>query len=162
ATRSRCASASWSSRAVARRRAASGIDDLLMVVLLMGVSGSGKSTVGRLLAEQLGWEFIDGDDFHPPENVAKMGRGEALTDDDRAGWLTTLRGLIDDRLQAGRSASLACSALRESYRERLRAGRTAEVPLVYLRGDEALLRSRLTERRGHFMKVDLLESQLAT
>jgi gluconokinase len=133
-----------------------------MVVLLMGVSGSGKTTVGTLLAEQLGWEFFDGDDFHPEENVAKMRAGEPLTDADRAPWLARLRTLVDRLLDAGRPAVLACSALRDAYRRQLRAGHEGQVQVVYLRGSAALLRSRLAARHGHFMKAALLESQLAT
>lgn len=133
-----------------------------MVVLLMGVSGSGKTTVGRLLAEQLGWEFFDGDDFHPEENVAKMRAGRPLTDADRAPWLERLRALVDRLLDEGRAAVLACSALRDTYRQQLRVGHEAQVPVVYLHGSAALLRSRLEARRGHFMKAALLASQLAT
>jgi gluconokinase len=133
-----------------------------MVVLLMGVAGSGKTTVGTQLAHELQWPFFDADDFHPPENVAKMRAGLALTDVDREPWLERLRALIDDLLRARRSAVLACSALRDAYRARLVGGRSREVPVVYLRGSEALLRQRLAARRGHFMKADMLPGQLAT
>jgi len=133
-----------------------------MVILVMGVSGSGKTTVGTLLARDLGWEFFDGDDFHPAANVAKMRRGEPLTDADRDGWLDTLSELIGDLFREGRSAVLACSALRAGYRSRLRASRASEVALVHLRGDPTLIRARLAERQGHFMKADLLASQLAS
>jgi gluconokinase len=133
-----------------------------MVIVVMGVSGSGKTTVGSLLARTLGWEFFDADDFHSAPNVAKMRRGEPLSDADREGWLAALQKLVGDLLRDGRRAVLACSALRAAYRERLRAGRPAEVALVYLRGDPALIRSRIAGRQGHFMKADLLASQFAT
>lgn len=133
-----------------------------MIVVVMGVSGAGKSTVGALLARELCWDFFDADDFHPEANVAKMRAGEPLTDADRAGWLTALAELIDRLVRAGRHAVLACSALRASHRDRLRARHTAEVKLVYLRGDPALIRVRLAQRRGHFMTAALLDSQLAT
>jgi len=132
-----------------------------MVVLLMGVSGSGKTTIGTLLAHDLGWEFFDADDFHPAANVAKMRRGEPLSDADRDGWLDSLCALIDQLLREHRPAVLACSALRGTYRDRLRAGRT-EVAVVYLHGDEALIRARMEKRQGHFMTSALLASQFAT
>lgn len=134
-----------------------------MIVLVTGVSGAGKTTVGSLLATSLSWEFFDADDFHPPANIAKMARGEPLDDADRDGWLELLAGVIDRLLLEGRSAVLACSALRASYRARLRGShRAEEVRTVYLRADPSVLRERLDARRGHFAKVDLLVSQLAT
>jgi gluconokinase len=122
----------------------------------MGVAGSGKSTVGRLLAERLDWPFFDGDDYHPAANVEKMRRGIPLTDADRLPWLERLRDL------ASRSerAVLACSALKESYR-RILSGGDPRVRFIYLRADPALLVSRLEGRTGHFFKRALLESQLA-
>ncbi len=133
-----------------------------MVVLVMGVAGAGKTTVGSLLARTLGWEFHDADDFHPQANVAKIGRGEPLTEADRDGWLAALAALVDRLLRDRRDAVLACSALRASHRARLRGGHGDDVRVVYLRGDPALLAARLRARRGHFAGESLLASQLAT
>lgn len=132
-----------------------------MIVVLMGVSGSGKTTVGRILAHQLGWPFYDADDFHPPANVDKMRRAVALTDADRAPWLDALHALLEQLAGDGRSAVLACSALRQAYRDRLEAGIPA-VHFVYLRGDASLIRLRLARRSGHFMPIGLLQSQVDT
>jgi gluconokinase len=132
-----------------------------VIVVLMGVTGSGKTTVGRLLAEQLGWTFVEGDDFHPPENVAKMRRGEPLSDADRMPWLRVLRARIDALAAAGRSAVVTCSALRQAYRDALARGRP-EVRFVWLTAAPELLRDRLAHRTGHFMPPALLESQLET
>lgn len=122
----------------------------------MGVAGSGKSTVGRLLAERLGWPFVDGDDLHPAENVEKMRRGIPLTDADRLPWLERLRELVS----RSERAVVACSALKESYRRTLEGG-DPRVRFVYLRADPALLASRLEKRTGHFFARTLLDSQLA-
>ena len=130
-----------------------------MVVVLMGVAGSGKTTVGRRLADELGWKFYDADDFHPPANVEKMGRGVPLADEDRRPWLAALRRLIDDSLARGESAVLACSALKESYRQQLLAD--PRTRLVYLRGDYDLIKGRLANRRGHYMQPGMLDSQFA-
>lgn len=132
-----------------------------MIVVVMGPSGAGKTTVGRRLADALGWAFHDGDDLHPAANVEKMARGESLTDADRAGWLAILRALIDDLGRRAESAVLACSALRASYRDVLAHGRD-DVRFVYLRVPPEELRRRLEVRRGHFMKAGMLPSQLAT
>lgn len=126
----------------------------------MGVAGSGKSTVGRLLAERLGWPFLDGDDFHPVNNVEKMRRGVPLDEADRLPWLERLGSLAAGLLSRGESAVLACSALRASYRHILSGG-DPRVRFVYLRADPALLASRLERRQGHFFAWSLLESQLA-
>lgn len=132
-----------------------------MVVLLMGVAGSGKTTIGRQLAEELGWKFADADQFHPPANVAKMSAGTPLNDTDRAPWLAAIRLYIDARLEKNESAVVTCSALTEKYRAVLL--RDAEpVKLVYLRGTRELLWSRISGRQGHFMKPAMLDSQLAT
>ena len=130
-----------------------------MVILLMGVSGSGKTSVGQLLASELGWEFADADDYHPAANVEKMRNGIPLTDADRAPWLETLRVLIAGWIAAKRNAVLACSALKRAYRESLRVA--PEVQVVYLKGTPELLRQRLHARVGHFMTERMLESQLA-
>jgi len=130
-----------------------------MIIIIMGVSGAGKTTIGRLLARERAWPFYDGDDVHPPANVEKMRRGIPLTDVDREPWLRTLRELIERLGAEGRSAVIACSALKQSYRERLAAGLPG-VRFVYLRGDPALIRQRLAQRHGHFMPAELLQSQL--
>ena len=132
-----------------------------MIIILMGVSGSGKTTVGERLAQALGWPFYDGDQLHPPANVAKMQQGMPLTDEDRWPWLQALRTHIATWLQHGVSAVLACSALKQAYREYLVIDE-AEVKLVYLKGDYDLIQERLVQRRGHFMPPGLLASQFAT
>ena len=132
-----------------------------LVVVLMGVSGSGKTTVGQLLAERLDGTFAEGDAYHPPANVEKMRRGIPLDDADRQPWLETLSREIGNWLDAGRTVVLACSALRRSYREILRGGRP-RVRFVHLKGDPALIRARLAGRSGHYMPPSLLDSQIAT
>ncbi|HYP54259.1 MAG TPA: gluconokinase [Pyrinomonadaceae bacterium] len=127
------------------------------VIVLMGVAGSGKTTVGRLLARELGWRFYDADDFHPPANVEKMARGVALDDEDRRPWLEALRELVRASLARGSPAVLACSALKEKYRRVLLVD--ARVRLVYLKGDYELIAERLKNRRGHFMRPHMLEGQ---
>lgn len=130
-----------------------------MIIVLMGVTGAGKTTVGRLLAEELGWTFYDADDSHSRANVEKMRGGEPLTDEDRIAWLASLEALIRDKLRSGSNIVLACSALKHSYRSRLLID--AQVRLVYLKATGALSRQRLTERRGHYMNPSLIESQFA-
>jgi carbohydrate kinase (thermoresistant glucokinase family) len=130
------------------------------VIVLMGVAGSGKTTIGLKLAGGLHWKFRDADEFHPPENVAKMSAGSPLTDRDRAPWLAAIRRYIDERLAGGESAVVTCSALREDYRRLLVADPT-KVKLVHLAGDYALILRRLAERQGHFMKPEMLQSQFA-
>jgi gluconokinase len=128
------------------------------VIILMGVSGSGKSTVGVRLAQRLKREFAEGDGFHPPANVIKMASGIPLTDEDRVPWLDAIGVWLDAELAAGRRAVLACSALKRAYRERLRR---PGVRFVYLKVPEQELQRRLKRRTGHFMPASLLESQLA-
>jgi gluconokinase len=130
------------------------------VVIVMGVCGSGKTAVGRLLAASLGCDFLDGDDFHPPANVEKMRAGTPLADADRWPWIDRLAAEIGTRLADGRGAVVACSALARRYRARLAAARPG-VTLVHLDGDRDLLASRLASRQGHFMPATLLDSQLA-
>jgi len=130
-----------------------------MVIILMGVSGAGKTTVGQLLASQLGWAFADADDYHSATNVEKMRTGIPLTDADRAPWLETLRVLIARWIAAGKNAVLACSALKHTYREQLQL--SAEVKIVYLKGSPSLLQQRLRSRLGHFMTEQMFASQLA-
>ncbi len=132
-----------------------------MVVVMMGVTGAGKTTVGSRLAAALGCEFVDADDHHPPANVAKMRAGEPLTDDDRRPWLARLNELLRERAARGADVVLACSALKASYREALLAG-LAKARLVYLRGEKTVIAARLAARRGHYMNPALLDSQFAT
>lgn len=131
-----------------------------MVIILMGVAGSGKTTVGEKLAAALGWSFRDADEFHPPENVAKMSAGTPLTDTDRAPWLAAIRAHIDACLARGEGSVVTCSALKERYRAVLLAD-PARVKLVHLTGEPALLAARIGARLGHFMKPEMLPSQLA-
>lgn len=131
-----------------------------MVLILMGVSGAGKTTVGRMLAGSLGWDFRDGDDLHPAANRAKMNSGLALTDADRRPWLAAIRAMIDGYLARGQSAIVACSALKRSYREMLSAN-SARVRFVWLDGSRELIARRIAARRGHFMPAELLASQFS-
>lgn len=131
-----------------------------MIVVLMGVSGSGKTTIGRELAARLGCEFLDGDDFHPDASVAKMAAGMPLEDADRWPWLDRLNALLKERARRGVDAVLACSALKERYRERLMSG-VANCRLVFLHAPIDVIRSRLESRRHRYMPASLLESQFA-
>lgn len=132
-----------------------------IVVLLMGVSGSGKTTIGLKLAEELGWDFRDADEFHPPANVAKMAAGTPLTDADRAPWLAAIRAHVERMLARGENAIVTCSALKERYRSAAIPD-PARVKLVHLSGDYALILERMSRREGHFMKADMLKSQVET
>ncbi|HWA36235.1 MAG TPA: gluconokinase [Burkholderiales bacterium] len=128
-----------------------------MIVLVMGVSGSGKTTIGERLAARLGARFLDADDFHPPQNVAKMAAGVPLTDEDRSPWLTRL----NEALRGERNAVLACSALKEKYRKTLREG-VADFRIAHLKGSYDFIHARLAARRHRYMPASLLASQFAT
>ena len=130
-------------------------------LIVMGVSGSGKSTIAEKLAERLGWHYEDGDKFHPASNVAKMSAGHPLTDEDRWPWLQAIADEIDRTCKTGESIVIACSALKHSYRDVLVHGRD-DVRIVYLRGTQELIASRLSQRKGHFMPPGLLASQFKT
>ncbi len=130
-----------------------------MIVIIFGVSGAGKTTIGKLLAEELGWRFYEADDLHPRVNIDKMRRGIPLTDEDRWPWLENLRELIKRSVKTGENAVLACSTLKQAYRERLHI--SGEVKFVFLRGDYELIEKQLRQRRGHFMNPALLRSQFA-
>jgi gluconokinase len=130
-----------------------------VIVIVFGVSGAGKTTIGKLLAQELGWRFYEADDFHSQANIDKLRRGIPLTDDDRWPWLEKLRQLIKRSLEAGENAVLACSALKRAYRERLHV--SDEVKFVFLHGDYAIIEKQLRQRRGHFMNPELLRSQFA-
>lgn len=132
-----------------------------MVIIVMGVTGAGKTTVGQRLAETLGWRFHDADEFHPPANKIKMNAGIPLTDQDRWPWLRALRAVIEQALADDAGAVVTCSALKRAYRDVL-AGGLAQVRFVHLTGDPAVLAARLAGRRGHFMNPALLDSQIAT
>lgn len=135
--------------------------DNACALVVMGVSGSGKSTIAERLAIRIGWRFEDGDSFHPPSNVAKMHSGQPLTDEDRWPWLKAIAGEIDRTCAAGERAVIACSALKRSYRDILVHGR-ADVRLVFLDGTQELIATRLAMRKGHFMPPGLLTSQFGT
>jgi gluconokinase len=131
-----------------------------MIIVVMGVTGVGKTTIGRALAQELQWRFADGDDFHSAANIAKMHAGVPLTDEDRAPWLRSLRNAIAGWLASAENVVLACSALKASYREVLLV--SSEVKLVYLHGSFELIAQRLALRKGHYMNPDLLRSQFDT
>ena len=131
----------------------------ISTVVVMGVSGAGKSTIARRLADQLGWDFAEGDDLHPAANVAKMAAGHPLTDADRVPWLEAVASWIDGEIEAGRHGVITCSALKRSYRDRLRR---PQVLFVYLSVPRTELERRLENRTGHYMPAGLLDSQLET
>jgi gluconokinase len=130
------------------------------VAVLMGVSGSGKTTVGRKVARRLGWEFVEGDDFHSAEALKKMSSGAALDDSDRESWLARLAAEIRAHVASGTDTVLACSALKERYRRTLAGGGPGDVVFVFLRAGREVLERRLEARRGHFFRPELLASQL--
>ncbi|MEC9380304.1 MAG: gluconokinase [Candidatus Latescibacterota bacterium] len=130
-----------------------------VALVLMGVTGSGKSTIGAILSDRLGWPFLDGDDFHPAENVAKMANGTPLTDEDRRPWLLRLSRELSSHLDDGHSCLLACSALRANYRSLLVGERSSEIRFIHLEGSEELIGSRLQDRVHRYMPASLLQSQ---
>ena len=132
-----------------------------LVVIVMGVSGAGKSSIAEALQDRLGWAFQEGDALHPPANVQKMHAGIALTDEDRAPWLAAIKQWIDSRLAAGESGLVTCSALKRAYRDLLITGRP-NVRVLYLKASRAVLEARVEHRPDHFMPASLLDSQLAT
>ena len=134
-----------------------------MVVIVMGVTGAGKSTIGSALAASLGWEFRDGDDLHSEESKRKMRRGEALTDLDRAPWIVAVRGVVEAMISSRVDGVVACSALKKTYREKIVGDSDPTlVRFVYLKGSKELISQRLAGRVGHFMNPELLRSQFAT
>lgn len=127
-------------------------------IILMGVSGSGKTSIGQALSQRLGWSFYDGDDYHSPQAIEKMALGIPLNDEDRLPWLETLSNLLSEKLSAGENLILACSALKRSYRQHLRSGND-DLLFVYLDGDYDLIWSRMQSRGDHYMKPGMLKSQ---
>ncbi|MCG3729646.1 gluconokinase [Vibrio cincinnatiensis] len=130
-------------------------------IIVMGVSGCGKSTIGALIAQRLGAKFIDGDDLHPRANIEKMRRGEPLNDHDRAPWLERIRDAAFSLENKSEQGIIVCSALKKAYRDQIRDG-NQNVTFLFLDGDKALIIERMRARKGHFMKTDMLESQFAT
>ena len=135
--------------------------DRFAVLIIMGVSGCGKTTIAELLSRELGWDYRDGDEFHPKSNVEKMHSGTPLTDDDRWPWLKAIAAWIDEKRQAGAHAIVTCSALKKGYRDIL-IGPRKDVALIYLKGTEELIAARLSKRKHHFMPKGLLQSQFQT
>jgi gluconokinase len=131
-----------------------------MMILLMGVSGSGKTTIGQMLSAQLNWPFVDGDSLHSPANIAKMAAGIPLTDDDRAPWLQSIHAVMEGWRIQQKNGIIASSALKEKYRKVLLT--SPEIKLVYLRGTYDLIYSRMQHRPGHYMKAEMLQSQFAS
>ena len=131
-----------------------------MIIIVMGVAGSGKTTIGFLLARELGWKFYDADDFHSESNRAKMSQGIALTDEDRASWLLSLKKLIAQNIRQDTQTILACSALKNSYRNTLEVNE--RVKFVYLQGTYEQIKTRLNNRAGHYMSANMLDSQFDT
>lgn len=132
-----------------------------MVLIIMGVEGTGKTTIGKMLADRLGWKFYDADDYHPKRNIEKMRSGIPLDDEDRWPWLKEVGRLINSSLNLNEPSVIACSALKRSYREYLKQ-KNEKIIFVYLKGDKSTIYRRLASRRGHFVGTQLLESQLQT
>lgn len=132
-----------------------------MVIIIMGVEGTGKTTIGKMLAEKLGWKFYDADDYHPVANIEKMRNGIPLDDEERRPWLNEIRNLINSSLNRNEQSIIACSALKNSYREFLKQSKE-QIIFVYLKGDKNTISKRLASRKGHFAGTQLLESQLRT
>ncbi|HEX9665952.1 MAG TPA: gluconokinase [Thermodesulfobacteriota bacterium] len=132
-----------------------------MVIIIMGVEGTGKTTIGKMLAEKLGWKFYDADDYHPVANIEKMRNGIPLDDEERRPWLNEIRNLINSSLNGNEPSIIACSALKNSYREFLKQSKE-QIIFVYLKGDKNTISKRLASRKGHFAGTQLLESQLRT
>ena len=132
-----------------------------MVIIIMGVEGTGKTTIGKMLAEKLGWKFYDADDYHPVANIEKMRNGIPLDDEERRPWLNEIRNLINSSLNGNEPSIIACSALKNSYREFLKQNKE-QIIFVYLKGDKNTISKRLASRKGHFAGTQLLESQLRT
>jgi gluconokinase len=132
-----------------------------MFIIVMGVSGSGKTTVAHMLAQRLGWHFYEGDTFHPPANIAKMSAGVPLNDEDRLGWLDALATLIENETRASENGVIACSALKKAYRDVLRRHDREQIKFVYLRGSYDVIVERMKSRGKHFMKPEMLQSQFA-
>lgn len=130
-----------------------------MIIILMGVAGSGKTTIGQLLAKQLGWPFFDADDFHPPANIVKMSNGQPLTDEDRWPWLAAIKAQSLELIANNQNGVITCSALKQIYRDQLMGD---GIQFVYLKGTLELLTQRMTARTDHFMRPEMLASQLAT
>ena len=130
-----------------------------MIVIIMGTTGAGKTTIGTMLAAQLNWQFADADTFHPPANIEKMSRGTPLNDADRVPWLEAMRKAILEWIAAGKNVVLACSALKRAYREVLRP--SPEVKIIYLKGNYALFAERIRQRHGHFAGEGILAGQFA-
>jgi len=131
-----------------------------MIILLMGVTASGKSTVGELLSRELGWKFLEGDNLHSPENIEKLRQGKPLTDEDRKPWLEAIRGAIHAAIDRSENVVVTCSALKETYRRMLRI--SEEVIFIYLKATIPLVQERLKRRVGHFMNPNLIQSQFDT
>ena len=129
-----------------------------MIIIIMGVSGSGKTTVGQQLAADLGWLYADGDDFHNTKNIAKMRKGIALTDKNRSAWLSLISQYIKEQIKSKKNGVISCSALKQQYQKQLQFN-SEQVKFVYLQGSEALIHKRLESRSGHFMNIELLASQ---